>query len=145
MFGNLLGLVGLGGPAYDAKVLHKDARAMIEMVGGQHGAASLRAIALQARTQIDEVHRRGLGDTQYYGRGIDELTDLNRAARARRDNVAWSGITFAIIYIKAEILGDLGLPAKHAVEGFIEQWIGGEDAPDDDSVDGTGDEGSEDA
>lgn len=40
----------------------------------------------------------------------------------RRDNVVWSGITLSIIYVKAEILGDLGLPAKNVLEGFMQKW-----------------------
>lgn len=122
MLSNILAMIGLGGPEHDAKILRRDARAMIEMIHGQHGAESLRKIANETRYQVEEVHQRGLNDPQFYGRGIEALTELNRAARNRRDNIAWSGITLAIIYIKSEILGDLGLPAKNAIEGFLEKW-----------------------
>jgi len=122
MFKQLMTLIGLGGPEYDAKVLTRDSKAMVEMIHGQHGADSLREISKEARTRIDEVHQRGLNDIQFYGRGVDELTELNRAARSRRDNIAWSGITLAIIYIKAEMMEDLGLPAKNIIEGFMQQW-----------------------
>ncbi|MBO6519031.1 MAG: hypothetical protein JJ973_03235 [Rhodospirillales bacterium] len=127
MLSNLLAMIGFGGPEHDAKILKRDARAMIEMIHGQHGAESLGKIANEARYQIEEVHRRGLNDPQFYGRGVEALTELNRAARNRRDNVAWSGITLAIIYIKSEILGDLGLPAKNAISGFIDQWAHAQD------------------
>lgn len=122
MISKLMAMIGFGGPEHDAKILARDARAMIDMVHGQHGAASLAKIASSTRDQIDEVHRRGLNDTQFYHRGVEALTELNRAARTRRDNISWSGITLAIIYIKAEILGDHGLPAKNAIDGFIEKW-----------------------
>ncbi len=122
MLSNILAMIGLGGPEHDAKILRRDARAMIDMIHGQHGAESLGKIANETRYQVEEVHRRGLNDPQFYARGIEALTELNRAARNRRDNIAWSGITLAIIYIKSEILGDLGLPAKNAIEGFLEKW-----------------------
>lgn len=122
MLKTLLRYIGLGGPEHDAKILTKDARAMVEMVHGQHGTPSLTLIAEKARTQIHEVHRRGINDVQFYGRGVDDLTELNRAARKRRDNISWSGITLAIIYIKAEIIGELALPARNVIDGFIDKY-----------------------
>tara|TARA_R110000787_G_scaffold10415_4_gene35331 strand:- start:10775 stop:11215 length:441 start_codon:yes stop_codon:yes gene_type:complete len=122
MFKALMTAIGLGGPEYEAKTLTRDVRSLIDMLYGQHGAASMQKIAAEARKQIDEVHRRGINDPQFYARGVLELTELNRAARARRDNIAWSGVTLAIIYIKSEILGDVALPARNAVDGFIDKW-----------------------
>ncbi len=130
MLSNLMALFGLGGPENEARILVRDARAMIEMVHGQHGPDSLRKISGETKYQIDGVHQRGLNDTQFYGRGIESLTELNRAARARRDNIAWSGITLAIIYIKAEILGEHGLSAKNTIDGFMEKWAPAEDIDD---------------
>lgn len=122
MFKALMTAIGLGGPDYEAKTLARDVRSLIDMLYGQHGAESMRKIAAEARKQIDEVHRRGLNDPQFYGRGVIELTELNKAARQRRDNIVWSGVTLAIIYIKSEILGDVALPARNAVDGFIDKW-----------------------
>lgn len=122
MLKTLLCYIGLGGPEHDARILAKDARAMIEMVHGQHSEPSLALIADKARTQIGEVHRRGINDVQFYGRGVDDLTELNRAARKRRDNIAWSGITLTIIYIQAEIVGEVALPARNVIDGFIDKY-----------------------
>ncbi len=122
MISKLLALIGLGGPEHDGKVLASDAVALIDMLHGQHSAVNLAKIAGMARQQIDEVHRRGLDDPQYYKRGVTHLTELNRAARSRRDNIAWSGITLAIIYIKAEMLGEYGASAMNAIGGYFEKW-----------------------
>ncbi len=122
MLQSVLGFLGFGGPEYDAKILKRDARDLIDMVHGQHAAENLANIADVTRTQIAEVHRRGLNDPQYYQQGVEALTEINKAARARRDNVSWSGITLAIVYVKAEMLGDHGLPAKNAIEGFMDKW-----------------------
>lgn len=122
MFKALMTAIGLGGPDYEAKILSRDVRSLIDMLYGQHGAESMQKIAAEARMQIDEVHRRGLNDPQFYTRGVLELTELNRAARIRRDNIAWSGITLAVIYIKSEILGDVAQPARNAVDGFMDKW-----------------------
>lgn len=118
----LLGLVGLGGPEHEAKTLARDARSLIDMFHGQNGAEKLGLIARSARLHMDEVHERGLNDPQFYGRGVQHLTELNRAARQRRDDVAWSGITLAVIYIKSEILGGPGQPARNAIDGFLDRW-----------------------
>jgi len=136
MLSDLKALFGFGGPENDARILSRDARSMIEMIHGQHGPDSLRKISGKIAYQIAEVHRRGLDDPQFYGRGVEALTELNRAARSRRDNIAWSGITLAIIYIKAEILGELGLPARNAIDGFMEKWPPAEDIgePDGDAL-----------
>lgn len=122
MLQSVLGFLGFGGPEYDAKILQRDARNLIDMVHGQHGPESLSKIADTTRIQIAEVHRRGLNDPKFYDRGIEALTEINKAARARRDNIAWSGITLAIVYVKAEMLDDLGLPAKNALDGFMDKW-----------------------
>lgn len=39
MLKSLMGLLGMGGPEYDARILARDSRSMIDMVHGQHGAA----------------------------------------------------------------------------------------------------------
>ena len=99
-----------------------DARSMIDMVHGQHGAASLQTIADTCREHIELVHERGINDPQFYEQGIVQLTELNKAARMRRENATWSGITLSIIYVRAEILGDVALPAKNVIEGFMQKW-----------------------
>jgi len=123
MISKLFALLGFGGADYDGKLLAKDARALINMIQGQHGAAQLARIAEECRVHIDQVHERGLNDPQFYAQGVNHLTDLNRAARSRHDNVAWSGITLAIIYIKAEILGEPGVTAINTVKGFTDKWV----------------------
>lgn len=122
MFKSLLAAIGFGGPEYDGKMLAKDARNIVDMVHGLHTSERIAKIVQLIITQIDEVHERGLNDPQYYDRGIIHLTELNRAARQRRDDLSWSALTLAIIYIKAEILGEHGMPARNTIDGFIEKW-----------------------
>ncbi len=122
MLKKLLKALGLGGPHRDARALARDARAMVEMVRHQHGPQSLQAIAACVRENIDDVHRRGLDDPTYFSRGIDSLTERNRAARAERDQISWSGITLAIIYIKAEIIGDAANEARAIIDSAVKEW-----------------------
>ncbi len=129
MISKLLELIGLGGPKYEGKMLAKDARNLVDMIHGQSGAERLSHIAQTTREKIDEVHERGLNDVQFYGRGVEHLTELNRAARQRRDDTTWSGITLAIVYIKAEILGEPGLPARNTIQGFLDRWRHTTDTP----------------
>jgi len=122
MIDKLLEMIGLGGPEHEGKVLAKDARNLVDIIHGQSGAERLSKIAQTTREMIDEVHERGLNDPQFYGRGVEHLTELNRAARQRRDDTSWSGITLAIVYIKAEILGEPGQPARNTINGFLDRW-----------------------
>lgn len=128
----LLGLIGLGGPEHEARTLAADARNLVDMIHGQSGAERLSRIAQTTREKIDEVHERGLNDPQFYDRGVQQLTELNRAARQRRDDTSWSGITLAIVYIKAEMLGEPGLPARNIIEGFLDKWRHATDVPQED-------------
>lgn len=118
----LLSAIGFGGPEHDGRTLARDAASLIDMFRAQNGADRLAEIARTARTFIDEVHERGLNDPQFYGRGVTHLTELNRAARQRRDDVAWSGITLAIVYIQAEIVGAHGMKARAAIDAFVAEW-----------------------
>ena len=122
MIDKLLEMIGLGGPEHEGKVLAKDARNLVDIIHGQSGAERLSKIAQTTREMIDEVHERGLNDPQFNGRGVEHLTELNRAARQRRDDTSWSGITLAIVYIKAEILGEPGQPARNTINGFLDRW-----------------------
>jgi len=122
MLRTFLGLIGFGGPAYDARILARDANAILKAMGEQYGAETTTKIVAKIRDQIQIVHEKGLNDPRYYGRGITELTELNRAARSRQDNVAWTGITLAIIYIKAEILGPHGDPVRQPIDALIGEW-----------------------
>lgn len=131
MWQAFLSAIGFAGPEHDGKALDRDARSLIDMFRAQNRADKLAEIAKTARSFIDEVHERGLNDPQYYGRGVTHLTELNRAARQRRDDVAWSGITLAIIYIKSEIVGAHGMRARAAIDAFLAEWRHTLDAPED--------------
>ena len=122
MLKRFLALIGFGGPEEEGRQLARDTRAILDMIHGQHGAESLLKIAGKLRRHIDLVHEKGMNEPQYYGRGVTELTELNRAARARQDNLGWSGITLAVIYIKAEMIGPPGFEARNAINGFLAEW-----------------------
>ena len=50
------------------------------------------------------------------------LTEAHRDARKRNDQAALSGTTLAIIFLRAQELGDLAQPACDAIDEFIARW-----------------------
>ena len=50
------------------------------------------------------------------------LKEAHRDARKRNDQAALSGTTLAIIFLRAQELGDLARPACDAIDEFIARW-----------------------
>ena len=50
------------------------------------------------------------------------LKEAHRDARKRNDQAALSGTTLAIIFVRAQELGDLAQPACDAIDEFIARW-----------------------
>ena len=50
------------------------------------------------------------------------LKEAHRDARKRNDQAALSGTTLAIIFLRAQELGDLAQPACDAIDDFIARW-----------------------
>ena len=50
------------------------------------------------------------------------LKEAHRDARKRNDQAALSGTTLAIIFLRAQELGDLAQPACDAIDEFIARW-----------------------
>ena len=50
------------------------------------------------------------------------LKDAPRDARRRHNQAALSGVTLAIIFLKAQELGNLAQPACDAIDEFIARW-----------------------
>ena len=124
MFG-LLQKLGFGDPVREARQLNKDAQDILEMIHNVHGATRLAEIADVIRTARREVQERATGDPTFYKRGVAQLTERNRAARRRNDQVTWSGLTLTIIYLKAEVAGGPATPARAAIDSFLAGWAHG--------------------
>ncbi len=50
------------------------------------------------------------------------LKEAHRDARRRHNQAALSGVTLAIIFLKAQELGNLAQPACDAIDEFIARW-----------------------
>ena len=50
------------------------------------------------------------------------LKEAHRDARRRHNQAALSGVTLAIIFLKAQELGNLAQPACDAIDKFIARW-----------------------
>ena len=68
------------------------------------------------------------------------LTEAHHDARKRNDQAALSGTTLAIIFLRAQELGDLAQPACDAIDEFIARWPVDEETSAQDSEEKTLDE-----
>lgn len=112
---------GIGGAESAARQLNVDAARIIESTEGQFGRDTLARVVDIVREQLDEVHRLSLGETQYYEQGLKHLTERNAEHRRKNDQAAWSAVTLAIIYLKAERLGAAAAPACAHIDAFLER------------------------
>ena len=68
------------------------------------------------------------------------LKEAHHDARKRNDQAALSGTTLAIIFLRAQELGDLAQPACDAIDEFIARWPVDEETSAQDSEEKTLDE-----
>lgn len=110
---------GIGGPEAQARQLDADAAHLVTGAEGQYGRDTLAHIATLLRERIDEVHDLSLGKTEYYEQGLKHLTEVNAEHRRANDQPAWSAITLAIIYLRAEMIGPAGAATCARIDAFL--------------------------
>lgn len=115
--------LGIGGPAVQARQLDADAEHIVTGAEGQYGRDTLARIAGLLRERIDEVHDLSLGKTEYYDQGLKHLTEVNAEHRRDNDQPAWSAVTLAIIYLRAERLGPAGAATRARIDAFLARCL----------------------
>ncbi len=106
----------------EIKQLNKDAPAIIEYAYQSFRTETVRDAALMTREHLDRVARIYKDDPLGPKRAIVEYQSLHSEAQRRRDDVALTACTLMLIYLRAEVQGAPCLPARKAIDRFIDDW-----------------------
>jgi len=106
---------------YAARRLNRDAVTVIASDTHSHRPEHLAAIAAQIAEYLQlarDASALDVHETKTLGR----LKAIHGEARMRRDQIALSAATLAIIYFRAQQLGEVAQPAMSAIDRFVERW-----------------------
>ena len=114
-------MFGLFGQKSKALQLIRDSQSIIRSDETAYADRHLLKISEIASSSI----RRALNKSVIKNEGNKTprwLKEAHRDARRRNDQAALSGTTLAIIFVRAQELGDLAQPACDAIDEFIARW-----------------------
>lgn len=132
-------MFGLFGQKSKALQLIRDSQSIIRSDETAYADRHLLKISEIASSSI----RRALNKSVIKNEGNKTprwLTEAHHDARKRHDQAALSGTTLAIIFLRAQELGDLAQPACDAIDEFIARWPVDEETSAQDSEEKTLDE-----
>ena len=132
-------MYGLFGQKSKALQLIRDSQSIIRSDETAYADRHLLKISEIASSSI----RRALNKSVIKNEGNKTprwLKEAHRDARKRNDQAALSGTTLAIIFLRAQELGDLAQPACDAIDEFIARWPVDEETSAQDSEEKTLDE-----
>ena len=132
-------MFGLFGQKSKALQLIRDSQSIIRSDETAYADRHLLKISEIASSSI----RRALNKSAIKNEGNKTprwLKEAHRDARKRNDQAALSGTTLAIIFLRAQELGDLAQPACDAIDEFIARWPVDEETSAQDSEEKTLDE-----
>ncbi len=106
---------------FEARRLNRDAVTIIESDEQSHGHEHLSVIAKLTVENLQFANQL-LSTREQEAAVLQRLKAIHREARNRHDQTALSAATLAIIYFRAERLGDAAQPARTAIDRFLQQW-----------------------
>jgi hypothetical protein len=112
----------LFGPKAKARQLNSDARAIVQVARDGYRVETTRAMALLTRETIDDTRAYALARSEGPKLTIERLEMYHRNAKSSRDQVKLTAYTLAIIYLRAEGLGELAAPARAEIDQFYADW-----------------------
>ena len=114
-------MFGLFGKKSKALQLIRDSQSIIRSDETAYADRHLLKISAIANSSI----QRALNESGGKANGDKTprwLKEAHRDARRRHNQAALSGVTLAIIFLKAQELGNLAQPACDAIDEFIARW-----------------------
>ena len=109
-------------PEAEARQLAKDADTIIDMACGTYRDDLLAEIARLTRSGVSQMADLASGDWVRCEHELKRYKVLHREARRQHDQARLTAYTLVIIHTRSLKLGDLGAPARRAIEQFLERW-----------------------
>ena len=109
-------------PAREARRLNRDTASILESVTSGYPIESVRDMAVMTAKEIGQAkaHLEMYPDTQ--DEVLAQLTLQHRESRRRMNQVALTAYTLAIIYLRAQRLGEACREAIDAIDEFTGHW-----------------------
>ena len=114
-------MFGLFGKKSKALQLIRDSQSIIRSDETAYADRHLLKISAIANSSIQRALNESGGKTNG-DKTPRWLKEAHRDARRRHNQAALSGVTLAIIFLKAQELGNLAQPACDAINEFIARW-----------------------
>jgi len=114
-------MFGLFGKKSKALQLIRDSQSIIRSDETAYADRHLLKISAIANSSIQRALNESGGKTNG-DKTPRWLKEAHRDARRRHNQAALSGVTLAIIFLKAQELGNLAQPACDAIDEFIARW-----------------------
>ena len=114
-------MFGLFGKKSKALQLIRDSQSIIRSDETAYADRHLLKISAIANSSIQRALNESSGKTNG-DKTPRWLKEAHRDARRRHNQAALSGVTLAIIFLKAQELGSLAQPACDAIDEFIARW-----------------------
>ena len=110
------------GPERDGRNLARDSRWIVNEMEVSYRAETRERIATITRERLTECVTVLDQDPNRYSQVVGELQRHHREARRGQDMPKWTALTLVIIYLKAQKIGEFGVPARAIIDEFLAQW-----------------------
>jgi len=115
-------MFGLFGKKSEALQLNRDSQSIIRSDETAYADRHLLKISEITSSSIQQALNKPDFKTTKGDKTPRWLKEAHRDARRRHNQAALSGVTLAIIFLRAQELGDLAQPACDAIDEFIARW-----------------------
>ena len=112
------------GPEAEARRLNRDVEYILNSIDQEHYGPIRAQVAADLRKDIDYVVETFIQRDNQNGhrRAEQSLQRMHGEARLRRDQLTLTSLTLAIIYVKANRIGEHGQKARAAIDAFLADW-----------------------
>jgi hypothetical protein len=111
-------------PEKQARELNKDAGNIVEMAEQTYRTDLNEQIANLTRDSIEQISSHCGSDQDCQAHEIERYKILHREARRKASQVGLTAYTLIIIHTRSLPLGNLGAPARQAIDEFCQRWPG---------------------
>ena len=108
--------------AREIRQLNRDAPVIIESARQSYRAELIRNIARLTDQRLQEAKQNCGEDTQCLARAVAHFQSLHRESRSKNEHVGLTAYTLIIIYLRALVVGEACVPARTAIDTFLDDW-----------------------
>lgn len=108
--------------AREIRQLNRDAPAIIESARQSYRTELIRSIARLTDQRLQEAKQHCGDDAECLARAVSHFQTLHRESRSKNEHVGLTAYTLIIIYLRALVAGEACVPARTAIDAFLDDW-----------------------